>query len=506
VASATKAPGLKGDSLSNFSGGPNQRDAWSELGATESVDAWNVSFDERGGVQSRIGYVKDNATPFSGGLIVNEYWSPLLANKLTQAGASLYLGVTNTARKTFTTAGCVTFAEMNALIVCNHPVDGLFTSPDGITWTAVADPDAPKGIGTCIATWQNKLYVGCTDGSVRWSAAGDATNWVATDFNKLWEKDQQGIVAVHIGSGQDILGKPGLVCCKQESSYRINDSTTGSYTTLDATVGAAGPKAIVGVGSKVIVVNKRGIFWWREDQTGMVNASDQLQPLWRSDQINLAQMSLWCAGRINNRAYFSLTRAGSTANDLALEYHPDQGWIAPGSAAMSCYATSTGSQENLYGGSPTVSGQSYLRGGGSDDGAPISWRFQTRWIQPNAGFQAVLWQTRLHGRGAGTFTIRRNFASGGGDSQAFDLTGGGTLLTYDSGLHYDSGLLYSVPAFQQTEPFYNLGVCRQFSFVFEGSSTTTVPGPQVLGQGAAPQVGYFALYSIEWLYVQLGLS
>jgi hypothetical protein len=506
MATRTQAPPLKGAGLSDFSGGPNQRDAWSELAANEVVDAWNVTFDERGGAVSRLGYVKDNPVPFGGGVVVNQYWSPRLAAKITQSGASLYLGITNIARKTFTTADVVTFAELNALVIANHPVDGLFTSPDGITWTAVADPDAPKGNGTAIAVWQNKLFVVCTDGSVHWSTAGDATNWVPTDFNKLWEKDQQPLVAVHIGAGQDILGRPGLLCFKQESAYRINDSTTGAYTTIDGTVGAAGPLAVVGVGPKVIAISKHGIYWWREDQTGMVNASDQLQPLWRPDQLNFTQQPLWCAGRLNNRAYFCLTRAGSTANDLALEYHPDMGWIAPGSAAMSCLTTSTGAQEIFYGASPTIPGQTYQRGGGNDDGAPISWRLQTRWIQPNAGFQAVLWQTRLHGRGAGTFTIRRDFAAGGGDSQPFDLTGASSGPVYGGGLFYDSGVLYAEPAFQETEPFYDLGLSRQFSFVFAGSSTTTVSGPQVLGQGVAPQVGYFALYGLEWLYVQLGLS
>src|SRR5262249_44855787 len=159
------------------------------------------------------------------------------------------------------------------------------------------------------------------------------------------------IVALHIGSGQDIQGRPGLLAYKQESTYRIHDANTGAYTTVDATVGAAGSRAVVGVGAKVYSIGKRGIFWYREDQQGLVDAAGRLKPLWR-DQTNLAQLSLWAAGRKGNRAFFSLTRAGSTANDLALELHTEQGWIAPRTDAMSCYATSTGASETLYGGSP----------------------------------------------------------------------------------------------------------------------------------------------------------
>src|SRR4051812_9791564 len=95
----TQSPAMKGDSIRDFSGGPNIRDAASELAANECLDAWNVSFDERGGVNSRLGYAKDNATAFSGGIVKNRFWSTLLNDRVTQAGASIYLGTTNTARK-----------------------------------------------------------------------------------------------------------------------------------------------------------------------------------------------------------------------------------------------------------------------------------------------------------------------------------------------------------------------------------------------------------------------
>lgn len=497
-----KAPPLKGDALRDFSGGPNLRDTESELLPNEDEDSWNVTYDERGGGSSRLGYAKDGAA-FSGGVVKNRFWSSLLADRVTQAGASLYLGTTNTARKTFTTSELVTFTETNSLIVACHPTDGLFTSADAITWTAVADPDAPKG--TCVTVWQNKLYVGSPAGKLSWSAAGDPLTWAATDFNKLWEKDQTAIVALHIASGEDQLGRAGLLAYKQESVYRVYDSTTGAYYTIDASVGAAGPLALTGVGAKVYSIGKRGIFWYREDQQGLVDASDRYKPLWR-DQTNLAQQALWCAGRKGNRALFSLTRAGSTANDLALELHTEQNWIAPRSDAMSCYATSTGTAgEVLYGGSPTVSGQTYvLESGGSDDGAAITWRLQTRWTEPNGGFEASVWQLRIHGRGAGTLTVRTDYASSGGDSQLFDLTG--TAVTYDSGLTYDSGVYYAEPTYQETEAFYDIGLCRQFSVILSGSSTATFTAPQVLGTGTNPQVGYFALYGIEWLFTPLGLS
>lgn len=487
----------------DFSGGPNLRDAASELATNEVVDSWNVIYDNRGGAASRLGYVQDNATQYdAANLVHNTYWSPLLGLRITQCGTKLFRGISNTSVKTFSTEATVTFAELNSLVFAAHPVDGIFSSPDGTTWTVLADADAPTTGVTCLAVWQNKLFAGMADGKSRWSNATDGTLWTSTDFNPLWEKDQTGIVAMHVGSGQDILGKPGLLCFKQESTYRINDSATGAYTTVDGSIGAAGPLAVTAVGTQVCWISKKGVFWWREDQAGAVNASDKLLPLWDPSQLNYAQQGLWCAGRDGVRAVFSVTRAGSTANDLSLRYNPAQQWIAPGSDAMSCYTTSTGPVEQLYGGSPTVDGRVYrLNSGGTDDGAAISGRLQTRWEELSGGFKAAIWKVRLQGRGSGTMAVRKDYASGGGDQTAFSFDD-------PNQPHWDSirwdNFNWGTPTFQGDTEIASLGVCNQFSLMFTFTVSTTVTIGQVLGAGTAPSVGAFALAGITWFFVPLG--
>jgi hypothetical protein len=132
---------------------------------------------------------------------------------------------------------------------------------------AVADPDAPKG--NALETWQNKLFVaGQGTSRVSWSPIGDPTNWVATDFNDLRSKDNERVVNLKVASGLDISGRAGLLACKQESSYRIYDSTTGAYEVVDATVGAASNQSVVAVGPKIITLSKRGIFWWAKGWSG----------------------------------------------------------------------------------------------------------------------------------------------------------------------------------------------------------------------------------------------
>jgi hypothetical protein len=205
--------------------------------------------------------------------------------------------------------------------------------------------NAPTTNTLCVATWQGRLWVGMADGSVHWSNAGTLATWTVTNFNPIWSIDQDPIVALAVGSGQDIIGNSGLLAFKQDSVYRINNFTTGAYTVISSSVGAAGPKAVVGVGARVCWVGKHGIYWWAQGHAEPVNASDLLRPLWRPEQLSFANQAGWCAGRRLNRALFSMSTVNSSVNDLALEFHPDEGWIAPRSDAMSCYSVSGGNVE-----------------------------------------------------------------------------------------------------------------------------------------------------------------
>ena len=489
--------------LDSFSGGVNNRDAKAELAANEVIDAWNVTFDERGGAASRLGYVKFNGTPYGADLIQNEFWSGLLGAKIVDAGAKLYLGTGNTVRKTFTTAERVTFAELGVYVIACHPTDGLFTSTDGITWTVVADVNAPKG--TCIATWQNKLVVGKPNGSLQWSNIGTPLTWTVTDFNNLWTKDTRPVVALHIASGQDILGRPLLYAFKQESWYVITDASTFGYQVVDATVGSASAISIVGVGPYVYALSRRGVFRAAGAQVGATDMSDRMKPLWDPGEVNLAQLDKWCAGRVKNVARFSLTRAGSTANDLALRLHTELGWLAAGSDAMSCYSMATGATDVTYGGSPTVVGQSYqLESGGTDDGAAISGRLQTRWMDLLGGFNASILHLHVRGRGMGTVQVLKDLF-GTGDTYPLDMTSTSSIL-YDTGLLYDSGLTYYEDPDESVAKLGALGAARQVSLLFAFSSSSTHTAPQVLNAGVAPEVGAFAVFQVESMFVRLGIN
>lgn len=442
-----------------------------------------------------------------GDFVVNDFYSSLLGVSLTQSGKNLYKSDNLAPVKTFTTSACITFTEIAGTVIACHPVDGLWQSADGSVWTKITAANAPTTNTLCVAAWQARLFVGLSDGTVHWSDEGTLTTWTATNVNPIWEKDQQPIVALAVGSGQDIQGRPGLLVFKQDSCYRINDPTTGAFTAISTSVGAAGPKAVVGVGGRVCWISKHGIYWWREDQAAPVDASDLLRPLWRTEQLSFANQAGWCAGRRNNRALFSCSTLNSQVNDLAIELHPDEGWVAPRSDAMTCYSTSAGNDEHTYGGAPTAPGQVYqLDTGGADDGQPITGYFQTRWLVPNGGYQAQVWSARLHGRGSGTMTMRQDYEDAGGSSFDFDFASTLGGFRYDNGVLYDSGPVYGTVTLAETEAIDGLGACRQFSLRFDFTVNATAAGRSLPGAAPAPQVGEFGLYSVDVLYRPLGPS
>lgn len=489
--------------LTDFSGGLNLRDAPSELANNETPDCWNVTLNERGGVEKRLGYAKKNVSPYTtSSAPQNEYvW---LGTRITQCGADLFKNDGTMSVKTFSTAARAGFAEFGSSVYAIHPVDGIFASTDAATWAHVAGSPA----GTCLEPWQNRLLAGGDPSNgprLYASAIGDATDWtVGTGhgwYNDIREHDSQPIVAIKSASGIDIAGKPGVIVCKGQSSYRVNDSNTGSYQTISTTVGAASAISVVNLFDQTFILSPTGVY-----HTNGVNAltlaSGKLQPLFTPTGVAFDQAALFCAGRKGDRVHFSLPRAGSTANDLHLEYHPAMGWIVAGSDAMSCYATDTTNGEKLYGGSPTVHGQVYELGvGGNDDGAAITCRYQTKWIAPEGGIECRFRRLRVFSRGSFSLYVKRNFDVGQGDQSS--------VLSQTTGMVWGTGVwgtdVWGPGNYEASQDFWSLGTGTYVSFVFSETSTMTSTAPQLLDTGTAPTIGAFAVYGLGLQFIPLSL-
>src|SRR6266498_1380735 len=111
-------------SIADFSGGLDLRDSPSELAANELGTAFNVTLDERGGVQGRLGYEKWNPTPFNAAAKVQNtfYWENG-RRLITQVGASMYEDQAVTPFYAHTTSARIAMSEFAGLLIMVHPVD-----------------------------------------------------------------------------------------------------------------------------------------------------------------------------------------------------------------------------------------------------------------------------------------------------------------------------------------------------------------------------------------------
>jgi hypothetical protein len=209
----------------------------------------NITLDERGGIVKRLGRSKLNTGGALPGTPSNVFFWKSAGVTIFQIGTTVYktsnLFGAWSSIATLTTTERMAFTDFNGKLVGVHPTDGVFTY-DGTTWTLATAAVR----GTCIASWQNKVWVAGDPRAgnasvVWWSNAGNPAVWTTgTDFNALREKDDAPITALGLGQGMDVAGRPGLLVFKEESAYRINSSSTGAYTTIDGSAGAAGALAV----------------------------------------------------------------------------------------------------------------------------------------------------------------------------------------------------------------------------------------------------------------------
>jgi hypothetical protein len=511
MASGLRLPPLKTAQIRNFSGGENLRDAQGELAPNETPDAWNVTLDERGGVSKRLGFQKYNSSVYDAtAKVTNMFYSGVLQKLVVQCGASVYLDTSTTLFKTFTTSARVGFADFNGKLYIVHPVDGLFESDGTVVGTTHV---AASPVGVAIYPSQNRLLmVDGTTSTLRASKIGDATDWTTGAghgwTNQIREKDNEPLVAIGSSAGVDVFGRPGVLIFKRRSTYRVydfSDATGGAYETIDPAVGAASSLSVVSFDNRTIVLSERGVFW-TDGTSPLKQVTSTWAPLFTPQQVAYDQIDKWCAGWRGDRVYMSLPRAGSSTNDLSIEYHPEQGWLVPGSDAAGAYATYQKNDQKLLAAAPSTNGQVYEKfKGGSDDGAPIASWFQTRWFEPNAGYKTRMRKLRVIGRGNFDLYLRKDYELANGKHLSVAITGDAGV--YDApGSVYDTDDSYGPLKSQEYQDFKSLGVCRAVSFRVEETSTVVSTGLQLFGTGTAPEIGAWSLYGLDLQHVQLGLS
>lgn len=454
-----------------FSGGLNLRDAQSELALDDLAAAYNISLDDRGGANSRLG--RSRLYTLAGNTIMTLFYSKVASlGLISQSGTKLYTGTT--LFKTFTTEARCGLADFAGKLCIVHPVDGMFTY-DGTTLAAVAA--GPKA--DSLAAWQNKLWANDKSGThpsrINFSAAGDPTTWAGT--NDIRDVDDDQIVCVFSGHGQDIKGLPGLLAFKAGSTYRINDSTTAAYTTVDAFVGAASGLAVTALLGRVMVLSGAGVFV-TDGVAGLSKISGKLDPLFTDGYLGTA------AGATQRRAYFSVTpEKPANLTPLMLEYDPDSGSFTLNSNYASCYAftlAAAGGLGPVLASGSSIDGRVYNElSGGTDDGTAINAYLQTSFIELHWGLRARLNSARVNARG--TFTLSPLYD--------YDLT-----QTITRAINVPTGSATVHGGYQDV---YNLGQSKTIAFRAEATTSVATTIPFATPGATTRALGGWGLYGID---------
>jgi hypothetical protein len=348
-------------------------------------------------------------------------------------------------------------------------------------------------------------FTGCSGGTGSFANGSLVTQ--GANYNDLIEKDEQPIVCLRGASGQDVIGQPGLLAFKRRSAYRITDSDTGAYVTIDPQVGAASNAAAAVVLGRVYTLSMAGIAW-TDGRGPMRIETDKLRPLWTPEQLAFDHPELWVLGRRQGHIVASVPTVGKTACDLALEHYPgskpESAATTLGSNAASCYAPLTLNTEKLLSGHPTKPGQVYENGkGGTDDGVPIRSWFQTFWWTVSPERLARIRSAIFEGHGDLTAFVRFDYSLGLGDPRSIAIDPG-SGFKWNSGWKWNDGTAWGPEGFAgYSEPEPSLGVGRVISFRLEATSTVTFPAAPVTGAELAPVRGAWAVYAIHLKTVPL---
>ncbi len=484
-----------------FPGGLNTRDQAGELSTEEVGDSMNVTIDERGALLKRLGYERRYGSAVGSGKVSNLFHWASRGFLIAQIGTGMHKDG-GASFHTWTTSARIGMCEFLGNLIMIHPVDGV-RMYDG---TTVTGPFTNFPVGTTCAPWQNKCYFGgdpTNPSKFMWTDIGAMTMNV-NNFNQLREKDTSIITCLAGSSGLDVSGRPGLLAFKGDSAYRIYDSTTGAYNTIDASIGCGSNIGAVSAYGRTYVVNERGIYWTNGIDP-MVEASAKIENVFSQDVINQTRADLYCAGRYQDRLWFSLPKVGVTDNNLAIELNPTSGWVMAHSNAGSCYATMGRGATNLVMGSPTVNGLVFnTHKGGSDDGVAIASYVQGSWILPASGNKVNIRRARFIGAGEFDVALIKDFESGASLPSMHVSILGDDALYDDPGSLYDSDDEYGPGHFQNKQDFYSVAKCFAFSIKVTETSSLVRSSQPILG-GAEPALGAWGLSRVLLWVIDLGV-
>lgn len=418
--------------LDDFSGGLNLRDSPNQIALTESPNAYNWAITERGGLKRRNGHTNVVSLPGVAGTKAYIFYSAALDQWLCARETS---GAPNTLKlfsrpgnlsSVWTDRGTINSVVSAAagfvdfpgatpkVVLCTNvnsgAVKGIFTW-DGTTLTDLAAGDLV--CGDALSLWQNKVFVAgypTSDANgnptlLRWCDAGDPTTWTATNVQQFRELDAKPLTALGVAGG-------ALVVFKKRSHYRVNDSSSGSFTTLDAAVGCVNARAVVPLRGRLFTWAADGIY--ECDGVGPAdNVGDKLRPIYGDASTDTTTI---CGGVFEDHVIFAGTFGATSFAGVSgqiIDYSPSLR-----AAVLHTFASTSQNELTSFASKEAVLYAAIVDGDdlfsmftatpGADDGSNFTAGWKTPWLLPNSGQLARLHRLRLQGLVATGFSGTMN--------------------------------------------------------------------------------------------------
>lgn len=417
----------------SFSAGLNLVDAPNAVGEGEAIDLLNTVFSERGAVRQRDGFASFATLTNQPDSMSNYY--VVAGTKRLVVGNGNRLDVVDTggssvANSTAPTANPHFFARFGGP---SAEVIYIANGTDQVRKLAATTFSTPAGLSgqtgkfLTITPTSNRLVVaresGTTAGnnpsSVNFSDAGAPETFTASNYIDLDPGDGEEI--------QGICSWRDFVFIFKETKFWVHygesvDSTGNpvfQVRKVDAGTGLIAPRALTVGPEGVYFMSRTGV--WRTTGQEPELLSEPIEPLFGSQPTSiyfksntLSQGSLSTAAMKwhDHRIYLSVATGTSTTNDHTLVYDPRQKWWTLYDIAASCFARFRPSnQDELLFGAPT--GTKYVHRHSAsytnDNGAAISSRWRSGWMDYQNPNQKTIRESELWGSGSLTLGVSKNF-------------------------------------------------------------------------------------------------
>lgn len=497
----------------DFSGGLNIHDTPFELADNETADCTNATVDSRGGIASRLGYRRTllrgntdlaslSATP---SVLKAFLWASSVSTDpvlVAQVGRTVYIGTSlgwTTHTNLWSTTAPADYCVFNGKLLGVHPADGMksLATQVSVSWTTISG--SPKG--NMIAPWEARVWVGDGGATVNgarlsYSAAGDEATWPATNYVDIFELDGDVLTALASIEG-------ALLVFKQSSTYRVYDSATAAYTSIDAKVGCVGPRQVTQRENVVYPLAYTGLY----ETTGageLKELTKKIRPIFDASigvdvagsvrtykryLYNLQQAAL---GWNEDRLCFSAAMGAAGANNIMFELDPKEGWIVPHSCAAAVFANLLAIQSApwpLMGVAPGgVNVMDFFVGAkdnaNRDDtgGSSIPWYWKTPPREFFPGHKVMMRSMILEGRGSISVGAGKDYAAASGTRLAACASSGHPSLA---------------------QPIYSWGAARAWSWELSATQSAVV-ALDAPSFGVPVEAGQHAVQALHLAYVPLG--